>query len=72
VHLHGHHFRVTGADGRGPRKDTASVPARGGELVLDFVAGNPGDWMLHCHNHWHMEDGMARTIRYRTEGGDPA
>ena len=65
VHLHGHHFRVTGADGRGPRKDTASVPARGGQLVLDFVAGNPGDWMLHCHNHWHMEDGMTRTIRYR-------
>lgn len=64
MHLHGHHFRVTGADGRGPYKDTASVPARGGELVFDWRADNPGAWMFHCHNHWHMEDGMSRTVRY--------
>ncbi len=64
MHLHGHHFRVTGPDGRGPRKDTAAVPARGGELTFDWRADNPGNWMFHCHNHYHMEDGMMRTITY--------
>lgn len=64
MHLHGHHFRVTGPDGRGPRKDTAAVPARGGELTFDWRADNPGNWMFHCHNNYHMEDGMMRTITY--------
>lgn len=63
VHLHGHHFQLATA-GR-PLKDTAVVPARGGELTFDWRADNPGDWMVHCHNHYHMEDGMMRVLSYR-------
>lgn len=65
MHLHGHHFRVSTAGGNGPIKDTAAVPARGGELTFDWRADNPGAWMFHCHNHYHMEDGMMRTVTYR-------
>lgn len=65
VHLHGHHFQLTAPGGRGPLKDTAVVAARGGELTFDWRADNPGDWMLHCHNLYHMEDGMMRIVRYR-------
>jgi FtsP/CotA-like multicopper oxidase with cupredoxin domain len=65
MHLHGHHFQVLTPSGRGPVKDTVSVPARGGVVVFDFLAGNPGRWLFHCHNHHHMEDGMVRLVEYR-------
>jgi FtsP/CotA-like multicopper oxidase with cupredoxin domain len=64
MHLHGHHFQVLTPSGRGPVKDTVAVPARGGVVTFDFLATNPGDWMFHCHNHHHMEDGMVRLVRY--------
>ncbi|MBW0119395.1 multicopper oxidase family protein [Pseudonocardia abyssalis] len=63
VHLHGHHFQLA-TPGRA-LKDTAVVAARGGALTFDWRADNPGEWMIHCHNHHHMEDGMMRTIGYR-------
>ncbi|MBW3552270.1 MAG: multicopper oxidase domain-containing protein, partial [Gemmatimonadetes bacterium] len=31
---------------------------------FDFTADNPGDWLFHCHNLYHMEAGMARVVRY--------
>jgi FtsP/CotA-like multicopper oxidase with cupredoxin domain len=64
MHLHGHHFQVVTPSGRGPVKDTVSVPSRGGEVSFDFLAGNPGRWLFHCHNHHHMEDGMVRVVEY--------
>jgi FtsP/CotA-like multicopper oxidase with cupredoxin domain len=64
MHLHGHHFQVLTPSGRGPVKDTVSVPARGGEVTFDFLATNPGRWLFHCHNHHHMEDGMLRLVEY--------
>jgi FtsP/CotA-like multicopper oxidase with cupredoxin domain len=68
MHLHGHHFQVLATGGRGPVKDTVSVPARGGEVTFDFLATNPGRWLFHCHNHHHMEDGMVRVVEYGGEG----
>jgi multicopper oxidase len=65
MHLHGHHFQVLSPTGRGPVKDTVAVAARGGVVTFDFLATNPGDWLFHCHNHHHMEDGMVRVVRYR-------
>lgn len=65
VHLHGHHFRVVTPGGDGPRKDTVGVPAHGGRVAFDLRAENPGRWLLHCHNHYHMHDGMARVVEYR-------
>jgi len=35
-----------------------------GEVVIDFVADNPGDWLFHCHNIYHLEAGMARVLTY--------
>jgi multicopper oxidase len=64
MHLHGHHFQVLAPGGRGPVKDTVSVPSRGGQVTFDFLATNPGRWMFHCHNHHHMEDGMVRVVEY--------
>jgi FtsP/CotA-like multicopper oxidase with cupredoxin domain len=65
MHLHGHTFQVRRTDARapGPRKDTVIV--RPGERVtVDFDAGNPGRWMLHCHNAYHQAGGMMTELIY--------
>ena len=64
MHLHGHTFQVLQPDGRrGPRKDTLIVLPRQ-KLTVAFVADNPGDWMMHCHNAYHQEAGMMTTLDY--------
>ena len=30
--------------------------------MLDFDADNPGRWITHCHNTYHLEAGMATFI----------
>lgn len=40
------------------------VPAHMGEVSFEFRADNPGRWLFHCHNAYHMEMGMAREVRY--------
>ena len=65
VHLHGHTFQLGPAGGTGPRKDTLLVPAMGAAQV-DFVATNPGKWMVHCHNTYHAEAGMMTRLDYTT------
>jgi multicopper oxidase len=60
MHLHGHTFQV-GASG--PRKDTVIVVPEQ-EVVCDFDADNPGQWMIHCHNTYHAESGMMRVLGY--------
>ncbi|MFN8079762.1 MAG: multicopper oxidase family protein [Kineosporiaceae bacterium] len=62
VHLHGHTFAVRGVAGA-PRKDTVVVPAMAA-LDVDVLADNPGAWMLHCHNAFHMEAGMMTRLDY--------
>lgn len=59
MHLHGHFFQVGDAI-----KDTVIVPGHMGEVTFDFVADNPGSWLFHCHNLYHLEAGMARVMRY--------
>ncbi|MEU6259552.1 multicopper oxidase domain-containing protein [Streptomyces sp. NPDC047043] len=61
MHLHGHTFAVGGA--HGIRKDTVQV-LPGETVSVDFDADNPGAWMLHCHNAYHMEAGMTANINY--------
>lgn len=66
MHLHGHFFRVINAGGDfAPWKHTVDVPPHG-TRVIEFLANEPGDWMLHCHNLYHMKTGMARVIKYST------
>jgi hypothetical protein len=64
MHLHGHTFYTTGTEG-GRIPETAWWP---GNTVLvgvaqardiEFVADNPGDWMLHCHLPHHMMNQMV-------------
>ena len=63
MHLHGHHFRQIGVDGRlGPLRDTILMN-RGETVEIAFVADNPGDWLLHCHMLEHSAGGMMTWLR---------
>ncbi len=59
MHLHGHFFQVGNAI-----KDTVMVPGHRGQVTLDFHADNPGRWLFHCHNLYHLDAGMARVVEY--------
>ena len=67
MHMHGHTFHVTGTEG-GRIPEAAWWP---GNTVLvgvaqaravEFVANNPGDWMLHCHLPHHMMNQMSSNV----------
>ncbi|MFN0027101.1 MAG: multicopper oxidase family protein [Acidimicrobiales bacterium] len=61
MHLHGHTFALAGE--RGARKDTVLVrPMQ--SIAIDVLADNPGQWMAHCHNTYHLEAGMATVLSY--------
>ncbi|HJT94738.1 MAG TPA: multicopper oxidase domain-containing protein, partial [Mycobacterium sp.] len=60
MHLHGHTFAL---DGTGTRKDTVIVRPKE-SVAVSFDADNPGQWMLHCHNTYHLEAGMAAKLAY--------
>ncbi len=64
MHFHGHFFRVINSNGeRSPLKHTVDVPPHSSRTI-EFYANEPGQWMLHCHNLYHMKTGMARVVRY--------
>jgi FtsP/CotA-like multicopper oxidase with cupredoxin domain len=66
MHLHGHHFQVTALNGTtlsGAVRDTVLVPANGSVRVA-FDADNPGRWLFHCHNLYHMAVGMMSEVSY--------
>src|SRR6266853_6343181 len=79
IHMHGHTFAVTGTEG-GRQPQSTWGP---GNTVLvgvaqsrdvEFVANNPGDWMLHCHLPHHMMNQMSSNVgpmtrRNGTPGG---
>lgn len=62
VHLHGHTPQLS-SQRFGARKDTVNV-LPGQSVDLTFQADNPGSWMLHCHNAYHLESGMATVVTY--------
>jgi len=63
MHLHGHTFQVLGPNGPAARKDTVLVPPLQ-TVQIDFDTNNPGRWITHCHNDYHLEAGMATFIEY--------
>lgn len=64
MHLHGHFFRVLNKNGDfSPLKHTVDVPPHA-TRTIEFYANEPGEWMLHCHNLYHMKTGMARVVKY--------
>jgi FtsP/CotA-like multicopper oxidase with cupredoxin domain len=62
IHLHGHTFQMVGNGDA--RKDTVNVLPMSA-VEIDIAADNPGQWMLHCHNTYHLEMGMATVLSYR-------
>jgi FtsP/CotA-like multicopper oxidase with cupredoxin domain len=66
MHLHGHHFRVVAINGtaiNGAVRDTVLVPPMS-RVALAFDAENPGRWLFHCHNLYHMATGMMTELTY--------
>ncbi len=66
MHLHGHHFQVTSLNGRalnGAVRDTVLVPPMA-TVGVSFDANNPGRWLFHCHNLYHMATGMMTEVVY--------
>ena len=67
IHLHGHQFVVTGTEGgRQPKatwgpNNTVLVGVAQARTV-EFVANNPGNWMIHCHLPHHMMNQMSSTV----------
>jgi manganese oxidase len=64
IHLHGHTFVVTGTEaGRQPQTlwGPANTVLVGVAQARDFefVANNPGEWMLHCHMPHHNMNAMS-------------
>lgn len=59
IHLHGHTWTVVGTEG-GPIPESAQWPAAtinvapGETRDVEFIAWNPGIWLLHCHKLHHM------------------
>jgi FtsP/CotA-like multicopper oxidase with cupredoxin domain len=76
IHLHGHTFWVTGTEG-GRIPESAWIP---GNNVLvgvaqarevEFIANNPGDWVMHCHMFHHMMNHMVSGVGPGARGMAP-
>jgi len=67
IHLHGYMFRITEAGGgRIPEAgqwpvETVLVPV-GSVRGIEFLANNPGDWIMHCHMTHHTMNQMGHDI----------
>jgi FtsP/CotA-like multicopper oxidase with cupredoxin domain len=55
MHIHGHHFIHDREPGLW--RDT-TLFQRGERGAMQFVADNPGKWLIHCHMVEHMAGGM--------------
>ena len=64
LHLHGYTFWITGTEG-GRMPETAWYPSNNVLVAVaqvrevEFIANNPGDWILHCHMFHHMMNSMT-------------
>ena len=68
MHLHRHSFEVTRVGDQqmsGLVKDCVNVmPLE--TVSVDFLADNPGDSLLHCHQQLHMDYGFMQILRYES------
>lgn len=82
MHLHGHQFRITAADGNpvppGAQWTRNTLTVHPGETYdVEFIADNPGVWLFHCHELHHADGGMIVPLQYEgyalpTVTDDPA
>jgi FtsP/CotA-like multicopper oxidase with cupredoxin domain len=69
MHLHGHEFEVVEVNGRSLvepwlLKDTLNLKPME-SYTLSFTANSgPGDWLFHCHQGHHADDGLMTIFRY--------
>ena len=66
MHLHGHFFKIVNPaipPDMWILKDTLIVDPMQ-QIAVEFTADNPGKWLHHCHNLYHMEAGMANVVHY--------
>ena len=66
LHLHRHSFELVEVGGKPTAGVIKDVVMLGGfqELVVDFVADNPGPTLFHCHQQLHMDFGFMALFNY--------
>ena len=67
MHLHRHSFEVTKIGDKqmtGLMKDVINVMPLD-TVEVDFIANNPGDTLMHCHQQLHMDYGFMQLIKYK-------
>lgn len=72
MHLHGHQFSIVALDGNEveqPVSRNVALLAPGETADVEFVANNPGVWLIHCHDLHHADAGMSMVLRY--DGFEP-
>ena len=77
IHLHGYYFKVVATDGgeipeAGQWPETTVHMPTGSTRTVEFVANEPGDWVMHCHMLHHVMTQMGHKfgnlIGINTEG----
>jgi FtsP/CotA-like multicopper oxidase with cupredoxin domain len=66
IHLHRHTFEVVRIGEKkfsGLMKDVINIMPLD-TVEVDFVANNPGDTLMHCHQQLHMDYGFMQLIKY--------
>jgi len=64
IHLHGYYFKVVATDG-GQIPEAAQWPETtvhmptGSTRTVEFIADEPGDWVMHCHMLHHVMTQMG-------------
>ncbi|WLD92015.1 multicopper oxidase family protein [Alkalihalobacillus sp. AL-G] len=75
IHLHGHEFKVVSTDGQ-PINNPASIHgqmisiAPGERYDIEFIADNPGKWLLESHGDNNALTGMKTYIQYEAAEED--
>jgi hypothetical protein len=64
IHLHGYYFKVVATDGgeipeAGQWPETTVHMPAGSTRTVEFVAGESGDWVMHCHMLHHVMTQMG-------------
>ncbi|KAF0995948.1 multicopper oxidase family protein [Geobacillus sp. TFV-3] len=75
LHLHGHEFKIVATDGQPlknpqPIKDELLNIAPGERYDIEFIANNPGEWLLECHGNMKGTDGMKVKIEYEGQANN--
>lgn len=71
MHLHGHDFRVLGAQGEyAPFKNVLDIMPMETDTI-EFAANQSGDWFFHCHILYHMMAGMGNVFSYINSPANP-